>query len=246
MHATRRLSIRSALLAIAGLTLAVVVAGPVSAASAAPAAPAYPREAGVHLTAASTKAVPDVVGKTASVAKATLKKAGLRSSYAPPKGSVVLQSKNWTVTKQSPKAGVKAKAGTKVKLTVVKTSTLHAAKPTTAATPSGPAAPALTVAQQQAVLAARGYLNSGMGFSRQGLIEQLTSSYGNGFTVPDATTAVDSLNPDWNAQAVVAAKGYLASGMGFSHDSLIEQLTSSFGNAFTPEQAAYAAAQVGL
>lgn len=240
MHTTRRMSPRHLLVAVAALGIAVV-ASPVSAATAAPRGIVVEQ-----VVTATTKVVPNVVGKTAYVAKGTLKKAGLGYSYAPPKGSVVVLSKNWTVTKQSLKAGAKAKPGTKVKLTVVKTSTLHAAKPTAAATPAAPAAPALTAPQQQAVLAAQGYLRSGMGFSRQGLIDQLTSSYGNGFAAADATVAVDSLNPDWNAQAVIAAKGYLASGMGFSHDSLVDQLSSSFGNGFTPEQAAYAAAQVGL
>lgn len=51
---------------------------------------------------------------------------------------------------------------------------------------------------------------------------------------------------DWNEQAVKAAQGYMDSGIGFSRQSLIEQLTSSFGSQFTQEQAEYAASQVGL
>jgi hypothetical protein len=140
------------------------------------------------------------------------------------------------VTKQTPAANTSVKVGTKVKLTVVKSSTLNAA-------PAAPAGPALSVSQQQAAIAAKGYLM--MGFSYQGLIDQLSSTYGNGFSVPDATAAVNSLNADYNAQAVLAAKGYMSMG-GFSHASLVAQLTSSYGNKFTPEQAEYATTQVGL
>jgi Host cell surface-exposed lipoprotein len=98
---------------------------------------------------------------------------------------------------------------------------------------------------QQAVDAANGYLSGGQGFSEQGLLQQLTSSAGSGFTEAQAAYAISSLHPDWDAQAVNAAKGYLQMG-GFSQASLIQQLTSSAGNGFTPAQAEYAASQVGL
>ena len=107
-------------------------------------------------------------------------------------------------------------------------------------------APSMTVAQQQAVSAAQGYLSLGSGFSEQGLFKQLTSSYGSGFSASDANFAISYLHPDWDAQAVEAAKGYLALGTGFSRDSLIQQLTSSYGSGFTYSQAEYAATQVGL
>jgi hypothetical protein len=44
---------------------------------------------------------------------------------------------------------------------------------------------------QQAVEAAKGYLALGTGFSRDGLIQQLTSSYGDGFTLRQAQYAVN-------------------------------------------------------
>lgn len=112
-------------------------------------------------------------------------------------------------------------------------------------TPAPPAGPSMTTAQQQAVDAAQGYLSMGEGFSYQGLLQQLTSSAGNGFATPDAEFAINYLHPDWDAQAVEAAKGYLQMG-GFSRASLIQQLTSSAGNGFTEAQAEYAANQVGL
>ncbi|MGC0236657.1 Ltp family lipoprotein [Arthrobacter sp. SD76] len=98
----------------------------------------------------------------------------------------------------------------------------------------------------QALKAAKGYLTSGIGFSEASLTKQLTSSAGNQFTPEQAAYAVANSGADWNEQAVRAAKGYMDSGMGFSRERLIDQLTSPFGNQFTPEQAEYAATQVGL
>jgi hypothetical protein len=97
----------------------------------------------------------------------------------------------------------------------------------------------------QAVDAANSYLSEGQGFSDQGLLQQLTASAGNGFTQAQAEYAVNYLHPDWDAQAVDAAKGYMQMG-GFSQASLIQQLTSSAGNGFTQAQAEYAAGEVGL
>jgi hypothetical protein len=108
-----------------------------------------------------------------------------------------------------------------------------------------PAAPAMSAAEQQAVDSAQSYLSMGSGFSQSGLFKQLTSSAGEGFTAADATFAINYLKPDWNAQAVESAKGYLAMG-GFSRSGLIEQLTSSAGEGFTEAQAEYAVAQAGL
>lgn len=99
---------------------------------------------------------------------------------------------------------------------------------------------------EQALKAAKGYLTSGIGFSQASLIAQLTSTSGSQFTQEQAEYAVANSGADWNEQAVKAAKGYLKSGMGFSRQSLINQLTSPYDNQFTPEQAQYAADQVGL
>lgn len=105
--------------------------------------------------------------------------------------------------------------------------------------------PVLTASQEQAVEAAKGYLSMGSGFSREGLLNQLTSSEGDGFSEADASFAVKYLHPDWNAQAVESAKSYMQMG-GFSHSSLYDQLTSSEGEGFTSSQAEYALSQVGL
>jgi hypothetical protein len=60
----------------------------------------------------------------------------------------------------------------------------------------------------------------------------------------DATWAADHSGADWDAQAVLAAKGYMQLG-GFSRASLIDQLDSPYGGKFTLAQATYAANQVG-
>jgi len=107
-------------------------------------------------------------------------------------------------------------------------------------TSAAPASPSMTDAQQQAVDAATGYLSDGQGFSEQGLLGQLTSSAGNGFSQSDAQFAINYLNPNWDQQAVDAANGYLSSGQGFSDQGLLQQLTSSAGSGFTESQAEYA------
>ena len=102
----------------------------------------------------------------------------------------------------------------------------------------------MTVAQQQAVESAKSYLTMG-GFSRAGLIQQLSSSSGEGFAEGVAIFAVDHLQVNWNDQAVTSAKGYMSMG-GFSRAGLIQQLSSSSGEGFTYAQAVYAANEVGL
>jgi len=110
--------------------------------------------------------------------------------------------------------------------------------------PQEPDAPSLTPSQEAAVRAAESYLQF-KGFSRQGLIDQLSSEFADQFPVEDATIAVDSLDVDWNEQAVRSAESYLDL-MGFSCQGLIDQLSSEFADKFTVEQATYAAQQVGL
>ena len=45
----------------------------------------------------------------------------------------------------------------------------------------------------QAVECAKGYMNLGTGFSRQGLIQQMTSAYGNKFTEAQAEYAANAV-----------------------------------------------------
>ena len=101
----------------------------------------------------------------------------------------------------------------------------------------------MTASQNNAVRSAKQYLSM-MGFSRDGLIRQLSADAGDGYSVADATVAVDSLNVDWNQQALKSAKQYLSM-QGFSCKGLIEQLSSSAGEGYTVEQATYGAQQAG-
>lgn len=101
----------------------------------------------------------------------------------------------------------------------------------------------LTGPQINAVRSAKQYLSM-TGFSRDGLIQQLSSDAGEGYSVSDATVAVDSLNVDWNENAARSARQYLEMS-GFSCKGLIEQLSSSAGDKYTTEQATYGARQAG-
>ena len=113
------------------------------------------------------------------------------------------------------------------------------------AAPSGsPASGNLTAAQRNAVRSANSYLQLS-GFSRQGLIDQLSSEFGDSYSVGDATVAVNSLSTDWNAQAARSAVSYLELS-GFSCQGLIDQLSSEFGDKYTVEQATYGATQAGI
>jgi hypothetical protein len=107
-----------------------------------------------------------------------------------------------------------------------------------------PEAPTETVSQQQARASAQDYLDYSA-FSRLGLIDQLSSEYGEGFPVKDAEYAVDSLDVDWNEQAAKAAQAYLDYDS-FSRQGLIDQLSSEFGDQYTVEQATYGVDQTGL
>lgn len=101
----------------------------------------------------------------------------------------------------------------------------------------------LTGPQKNAVRSAKQYLSI-QGFSRNGLIEQLSSDAGEGYKVADATVAVDSLNVDWNKQAERSAKQYLDL-TGFSCKGLIQQLSSSAGDRYTKDQATHGSRAAG-
>ncbi len=126
--------------------------------------------------------------------------------------------------------------------------TSDAAAPAASSTPkpkhSAKPKPTMTVSQEQAIQSAQSYLAMG-GFSRAGLINQLSSSSGEGFPKADAIYAVDHVQANWNQEAVESAKSYLQMG-GFSRAGLIEQLSSPSGEGFTRAQAIYAVNKVGL
>ncbi len=103
-------------------------------------------------------------------------------------------------------------------------------------------------ATQNAYQAAISYLEY-TGFSKAGLIDQLSSEYGDNYTVQQATDAVSALETsglvDWNEQAVRSGQSYLEYSS-FSRQGLIDQLSSAYGGKYTLAQATYAADQLGL
>jgi len=101
----------------------------------------------------------------------------------------------------------------------------------------------LTAPQRNAMRSARQYISM-QGFSRNGLIKQLSSEAGDGYNVADATVAVDSLDIDWNQAAERSAKQYLDM-QGFSCHGLVEQLSSTAGDGYTLSQARYGAKRAG-
>jgi hypothetical protein len=108
----------------------------------------------------------------------------------------------------------------------------------------GMAAPDFTVAQENAIESAQSYLDMS-GFSRAGLIHQLTSKAGEGYKMADAEFAVNHVKVNWNKEAAESAQSYLDMSS-FSRAGLIQQLTSKAGDGFTPKQATYAVNKVGL
>lgn len=105
----------------------------------------------------------------------------------------------------------------------------------------------LSFEAQNAYNSAMSYLNMS-GFSKAKLYEQLTSEYGEGYTKDAAAEAIVAIENaglvDWNEEAVESAQSYLNMS-GFSAQQLYEQLTSSYGEGYTAEQAKYALSQVG-
>lgn len=101
----------------------------------------------------------------------------------------------------------------------------------------------MTVSQAQAIESAQQYVDFS-GFSKRGLMRQLTSNAGSGFTEADAEFALKHIKVDYNAEAVEAAQSYLDL-TSFSRKGLIDQLTSP-ASGFTLKQATYATNKVGL
>ena len=143
---------------------------------------------------------------------------------------------------------VLAACGSSRTATVTETTTVAAnttpATPPTANTPPAGSEADLTTAQKNALRAAQNYLEISA-FSKQGLIDQLSSSAGDGYSVTDATAAVNTLEVNWNEQAASAAKKYLDISP-FSCSGLVQQLSSSAGDKFTPAEAEYGAEQAGV
>ena len=100
----------------------------------------------------------------------------------------------------------------------------------------------MTSGQENALESAQNYIDM-TAFSKKGLIGQLSSSAGEGFSRADATFAANNVDVDWRKEAVEAAQNYLDM-TAFSKTGLIQQLSSSAGDKYTPAQARYAASKV--
>lgn len=112
--------------------------------------------------------------------------------------------------------------------------------PPPAAAPPPATQTQVSAGKQNAQRSARQYLNV-MGFSRNGLINQLAQF--DGYSTDDATWAADNISANWNEQAAKSARQYLDV-MGFSRDGLVNQLVQF--DKYTQAQAEYGVGQVGL
>ena len=78
-----------------------------------------------------------------------------------------------------------------------------------------------------------------MNMSKAGLYDQLTSEYGEKFTVEAAQYAIDNITVDWKENALKKAKSYQET-MSMSPSAIYDQLISEYGEKFTAEEAQYA------
>lgn len=125
-------------------------------------------------------------------------------------------------------------------------------KPKASTPAKAPAAPSSaapkeegTASQRNALRSAENYLEF-KGFSKAGLIDQLSSEFADKYSKADATWAVNHLQGvNWNEQAVRAGQAYLDL-QGFSRAGLIQQLSSPYADKFTKAEATYAAKKLGL
>ena len=92
--------------------------------------------------------------------------------------------------------------------------------------------------QKNALRKAESYAKT-MHMSKQGIYDQLTSEYGEGFDKEAAQYAIDNIEWDWNANALAKAKSYRDT-MSMSKNRIYDQLISQYGEKFTKEEAQYA------
>ena len=96
-----------------------------------------------------------------------------------------------------------------------------------------------SMGQKNALKKAISYAKN-MQMSKLAVYEQLTSEYGEKFPEADAQWAVERLSDiDWKKNALEKAKSYQKD-MSMSVDAIYDQLTSEYGERFTPEEAQYA------
>lgn len=102
--------------------------------------------------------------------------------------------------------------------------------------------PSVPAEYTSALNKANSYANT-MDMSRDAVYDQLTSEYGEKFSVKAAQYAVKHVKADWNANALAKAKSY-QDNMSMSPTAIHDQLTSKSGEQFTVAQADYAIAHL--
>lgn len=95
-----------------------------------------------------------------------------------------------------------------------------------------------TTEQKNALKKAESYAKT-LHMSKQGIYDQLTSSYGEGFDKEAAQYAIDNIKWDWDANALEKAKSYRDT-LNMSKNKIYDQLISRYGEKFTKEEAQYA------
>ncbi|WP_231556435.1 Ltp family lipoprotein [Cryobacterium sp. MLB-32] len=103
-------------------------------------------------------------------------------------------------------------------------------------------APAVPPEYKSALKKAESY-SSMMNMSKLGVFGQLTSEYGEQFSVEAGQYAVDNVVADWPANALAKAKSYRDT-MDMSPAAIHDQLISDYGEQFTVEEADYAMAHL--
>ena len=91
---------------------------------------------------------------------------------------------------------------------------------------------------KSALRKAKSYADT-MNMSKAGIYDQLTSEYGEKFTVEAAQYAIDNITVDWKENAFKKAKSYQET-MSMSPAAIYDQLISEYGEKFTAEEAQYA------
>jgi hypothetical protein len=100
------------------------------------------------------------------------------------------------------------------------------------------AEPAVSQEYLNAVVKAQSYSDN-MYMSKQGIYDQLTSEYGEGFSKAAAKYALKHIKADYKKNALVKAKSYYED-MNMSKNAVYDQLISKYGEQFTKKQAKYA------
>ena len=84
-----------------------------------------------------------------------------------------------------------------------------------------------------------------MYMSKAGIYNQLTSEYGDKFTVEAGQYAIDNVEADWKENALKKAKVFQDT-LAMSKTVMYNQLISEFGDMFTAEEAQYAVDNAGI